>query len=81
VRLAMTVGALTELSSWVLGWGKTAKVVEPEELVASVRRELEEAVARYRSDGVVSAPPDTGGAQERRPAESGRAERRRRGRG
>ena len=31
----MTVGNLTELSSWVLGWGKTAKVVEPESLATS----------------------------------------------
>ena len=29
----MTVGDLTELTSWVLGWGKKARVVEPEELV------------------------------------------------
>src|SRR5262249_9551252 len=51
LRLTMTVGALTELSSWVLGWGKTARVVEPEELRHSIQNELEEALARYRADG------------------------------
>src|SRR5262245_6797709 len=51
VRLTMTVGALTELSSWVLGWGKTAKVIEPDDLARSVKSELEEALARYRADG------------------------------
>jgi predicted DNA-binding transcriptional regulator YafY len=51
LRLSMTVGALTELSSWVLGWGKTAKVVEPEELRESIKSELEEALGRYRADG------------------------------
>ncbi len=75
LRLAMTVGALTELSSWILGWGKTARVVEPEELVEAVRRELEEAVARYRPDGAVKGPGDT----EERPRRA--QDRRRRGRG
>ncbi len=51
LRLTMTVGALTELSSWVLGWGKTAKVVEPEELAQSVKGELEQALALYGADG------------------------------
>jgi predicted DNA-binding transcriptional regulator YafY len=50
LRLTMTVGALTELSSWILGWGKTAKVVEPEELAKSVENELSEALAMYRGD-------------------------------
>jgi predicted DNA-binding transcriptional regulator YafY len=56
VRLTMTVGALTELSSWVLGWGKTAKVVEPAELASSVKSELEAALARYRADGEGGGP-------------------------
>jgi predicted DNA-binding transcriptional regulator YafY len=47
LRLAMTVGDLTELSSWVLGWGKTAKVIEPEELALHVRAELSQALAKY----------------------------------
>jgi predicted DNA-binding transcriptional regulator YafY len=51
LRLTMTVGDLTELSSWVLGWGRTARVVEPEALASSVKSELEGALARYGSQG------------------------------
>jgi predicted DNA-binding transcriptional regulator YafY len=51
VRLTMTVGDLTELTSWILGWGKTAKVVEPEELAHAVRGELEGALAKYPARG------------------------------
>jgi predicted DNA-binding transcriptional regulator YafY len=47
VRLTATVGDLTELVSWVLGWGKTVRVIEPDELVARVRGELELALAKY----------------------------------
>jgi len=47
LRLTMTVGNLTELSSWVLGWGKTAKVVEPEALATQLRIELSKALAKY----------------------------------
>jgi predicted DNA-binding transcriptional regulator YafY len=47
VRLTAVVGELTELVSWVLGWGKTVKVIEPEELAAKVRLELEAALAKY----------------------------------
>jgi len=50
IRLTMTVGDLTELTSWILGWGKTAHIVEPEELAQSVKNELREALARYASD-------------------------------
>jgi predicted DNA-binding transcriptional regulator YafY len=63
VRLTMTVGDLTELSSWVLNWGKMAKVVEPEELVATVRDELEKALAKYccaTSGGQTPAPQKMG---------------------
>ena len=47
LRLTMTVGNLTELSSWVLGWGKTAKVIEPESLATQLRLELSKALAKY----------------------------------
>ena len=47
VRLSMVVGELTEVVSWVLGFGDTARVVEPEDLVSRVRGELERAVRRY----------------------------------
>jgi predicted DNA-binding transcriptional regulator YafY len=46
-RLSMVVSDLTEVISWVLGFGKTARVVEPPELVASVRDELEQALVAY----------------------------------
>lgn len=47
VRLTMTVGNLTQLTSWVCEWGGRARVVEPPELVERVRAELEEALAGY----------------------------------
>jgi predicted DNA-binding transcriptional regulator YafY len=46
-RLSMVVSDLTEVISWVLGFGKTARVVEPPELVESVRNELEQALVAY----------------------------------
>jgi predicted DNA-binding transcriptional regulator YafY len=49
IRLAMTVGDLTELTSWVLGWGKTARVIEPDELVTQITNELSQALAQYGS--------------------------------
>jgi predicted DNA-binding transcriptional regulator YafY len=54
VRLTMTVGELTEVVSWVLGFGETAKVVEPAELVERVQGELSRAAARY---GAVAPAP------------------------
>ena len=47
VRLTMTVGNLTQLTSWVLEWGARARVVEPQELAERVKAELEGALARY----------------------------------
>lgn len=47
VRLTMTVGSLTQLTSWVLEWGARAKVIEPPELVERVREELEGALKGY----------------------------------
>jgi predicted DNA-binding transcriptional regulator YafY len=47
VRLSMTVGDLTQLTSWVLEWGPRARVVEPPELVERVRSELESALKAY----------------------------------
>ncbi|MEB2310637.1 MAG: WYL domain-containing transcriptional regulator [Sorangiineae bacterium] len=52
VRLTMTVGDLNQVASWVLEWGKRARVVEPPELVERVRSELADALALYRG-----APP------------------------
>jgi predicted DNA-binding transcriptional regulator YafY len=47
VRLTMTIGDLTEVTSWVLGWGQRARVVEPPELAEAINRELQGALAGY----------------------------------
>jgi len=47
VRLSMAIGDLTELATWILGFGETARVVEPPDLVDRVTRELEGALANY----------------------------------
>jgi predicted DNA-binding transcriptional regulator YafY len=51
LRLTMTVGDITELSSWVLGWGKKATVVEPPSLAQEIESELAETLLRYRTGG------------------------------
>ncbi|XYI01201.1 helix-turn-helix transcriptional regulator [Sorangium sp. So ce1128] len=55
VRLTMHIGDMTELATWVLGFGETARVVEPPDLVDRVKRELTGALARY-----AEAPPADG---------------------
>jgi predicted DNA-binding transcriptional regulator YafY len=53
----MVVSDLTEVISWVLGFGKTARVVEPPELVEHVRNELEQAMLAYqRPPSSLTAP-------------------------
>ncbi len=47
IRLTMTIGDLKEVTSWVLGWGRRARVVEPPELVSEVEEELRAALAAY----------------------------------
>lgn len=51
VRLAMEIGDMTELATWVLGFGETARVVEPPDLVERVRKELAGALALYEAKG------------------------------
>lgn len=48
VRLNMMVADTTEVASWVLGFGETARVVEPESLRTRVIQELRGAMALYR---------------------------------
>ncbi len=55
IRLTMTIGDLTEVTTWVLGFGETAMVVEPASLRERVARELENALARYRESSPESA--------------------------
>ena len=45
--MTMMIGDLTELATWVLGFGETVQVVEPPEFVERVTNELEEALANY----------------------------------
>lgn len=56
VRMTMMIGDLTELATWILGFGETARVVEPPDLVVRVTKELEGALAQYRRP---AASPDT----------------------
>lgn len=57
VRLEMTIGDLTEVTTWVLGFGETARVRAPEELVERVQRELRGALARYEPVAPSSRAP------------------------
>ena len=62
VRLTMTVGNLTPVTSWVLEWGERVRVVSPPELVERVTNELKGALAKYNS--VADAKP---GKRKKRP--------------
>jgi predicted DNA-binding transcriptional regulator YafY len=66
VRLTMTVGNLTQVTSWVLEWGARAKVVEPPELIERVRAELAGALALYPAPAPAS-PPKTEAAKKKKP--------------
>jgi predicted DNA-binding transcriptional regulator YafY len=55
VRLRMSIGELTEVATWVLGFGAMAKVIRPPELADRVHVELQAACERY-------APPPAGAA-------------------
>ncbi len=57
IRLTMTIGDLTEVTTWVLGFGETAKVLEPAELRERVRRELANALRRYEDVEPAPSPP------------------------
>lgn len=48
VRLTMEIGDLTEVSTWILGFGETAQVIEPPDLVERIKNELKGALARYK---------------------------------
>lgn len=67
VRLEMTIGDLTEVATWVLGFGETAIVLEPEDLRQRVRGELAAALARYdqaRPDAPAPATRASGRARK-----------------
>ncbi len=48
VRLTFEIGDLTEVVTWILGFGSLARVLAPTELSDRVQRELERALERYR---------------------------------
>jgi predicted DNA-binding transcriptional regulator YafY len=48
VRLTMAIGDLTEVATWILGFGETAQVIEPPDLVERIKTELKGALARYK---------------------------------
>ena len=62
VRLSITIGDLTEVATWILGFGETATVIEPPDLVERVKKELQGALARYGAiaAGTPIAEPDPG---------------------
>jgi len=53
--MTMMIGDLTELATWILGFGETAQVVEPPDLVERVTKELMGALALYGKQIVPAA--------------------------
>lgn len=47
LRLSLRVGNLNQLTSWILEWGKRAKVISPPELIERVTEELSDALEGY----------------------------------
>ncbi len=47
VELRLTLSSLIEVSRWLLGWGGHAKVIEPTELVDSMREAAEKVLSNY----------------------------------
>lgn len=60
VRLTMTLGDVSEVASWVLGFGPLAVVREPTDLRDEVARSLEATLARYAT--VEGRPPTSDSA-------------------
>jgi predicted DNA-binding transcriptional regulator YafY len=56
VRLAMTIGNLNAVTSWVLEWGPHATAIEPPELVARIAEELGAALANYTRSAAETGP-------------------------
>jgi len=63
VRLTMEIGDMTELATWVLGFGETARVIEPEDLVERVKKELRGALALYEGSSAPDSSAPGKGAQ------------------
>jgi predicted DNA-binding transcriptional regulator YafY len=61
VEMRMELGSLQEVERWILSWGKRARVLEPPELVESIRATLRLLDEHYFAGG------ESGGL--RKPAE------------
>ncbi len=48
IELILEVNNFIEIKNWILSWGSKVKVLEPEELVEEIRRELKAALSMYR---------------------------------
>jgi predicted DNA-binding transcriptional regulator YafY len=66
VELAMEVGGVDELRTWILSFGDGALVLEPAALRDAVTRELASAFARYQAEGGATDLPKTGPSAGRR---------------
>ncbi len=53
LKMTLVVGSIGEVTRWVMSYGKNAKVVEPQDLRSSVKRELLRAL-----DGYKEGPPE-----------------------
>lgn len=71
VRLRMTIDDLTEVATWILGFGQTAKVLEPPELVERVQRELAGALAQYEPAAGARRSPKSRRPPAKAPKEEG----------
>jgi predicted DNA-binding transcriptional regulator YafY len=47
VEMKLRLGSLLEIERWILGWGGTATVLQPPELVEAVRASATAILARY----------------------------------
>lgn len=60
VRLRLRLGRIDEVATWVLGFGSTCRVVEPEELRVKVADELRAALEHYGPRKTVRRPHGKG---------------------
>jgi proteasome accessory factor B len=51
IILSFTAAGLTEIKRWALSFGSAARVIEPENLAATIAAEAEALAATYRNNG------------------------------